>query len=308
MQSGPIAAFSANAEKNACLRQASTAPGKRRFSERSERLYTPDKARAPANPLHTTFRRASVWRTGPIFSTRCHTPNGTHASDRLPHAKQEGINRLNVRLTAERAFHGIDAMFALKRCSSFLTFHAGISCWHRKRRAFSQIRRPFKRNQPKRSWFPLLKTGARPKRNSHRDVGLCSREDEVLKKKKPTSAKAGAFRFREWCPGESRTRTRLSTTVFETAASLPFRHSGAKSVYVRCFRKRKPKFQSTRKKQRYRPKIVRTGTKAETRRLRSENAEARRSFGSRRRKRRPLGSRGLMRRSIRGEPNHSETR
>ena len=110
-----------------------------------------------------------------------------------------------------------------------------------------------------------------------------------------------------WCP-----RRDLNSHVFRQRflrpPRLPFRHSGAKSNYTRCSRKRKPKFQSTRKKQRYRPKIVRTGTKAETRRLRSENAEARRSFGSKASKKMPFGSWGPMRRTIRGESNRLGTR
>lgn len=30
------------------------------------------------------------------FLNKPHMPNGTHASDRLPYAKQEGVNRLNI--------------------------------------------------------------------------------------------------------------------------------------------------------------------------------------------------------------------
>lgn len=33
------------------------------------------------------------------FLNKPHMPNGTHASDRLPYAKQEGIDCLNVHLT-----------------------------------------------------------------------------------------------------------------------------------------------------------------------------------------------------------------
>ena len=91
----------------------------------------------------------------------------------------------------------------------------------------------------------------------------------------------------KWCP-----RRDLNPHVFRQRflrpPRLPFRHSGAKSNYTRCSQKRKPKFQSTRKKQRYRPKIVRTSTKAETRRLRFEDAKARRLFGSKTSKKTPI--------------------
>ena len=129
---------------------------------------------------------------------------------------------------------------------------------------------------------------------------------------KPASKKAPAIKklpegslILSWCP-----RRDLNSHVFRQRflrpPRLPFRHSGAKSNYTRCSRKRKPKFQSTRKKQRYGPKIVRTGTKAETRRLRSEDAEAKRPFGSKTSKKIPFGSWGPMRRTIRGEPNRPE--
>ncbi len=171
-------------------------------------------------------------------------------------------------------------------CSSFLTFHAGVESVG----PLSRDRRPLKRNQlQKEADFLLLKTGARPKRNSRRDVGS-------LKKKKPTSLEAG-FSDSEWCPRRE-SNSHVFRQRFLRPPRLPFRHSGAKSNYTRCSRKRKPKFQNTRKKQRYRPKIVRTGTKAETRRLRFEYAEARR----------PFGSWGPMRRTIRGESNRPETR
>ncbi len=40
-------------------------------------------------------------------------PNGTHASDRLPYAKQEGIDCLNVRLTVQtRISYKANATFA----------------------------------------------------------------------------------------------------------------------------------------------------------------------------------------------------
>lgn len=103
MQSGPIAAFSANAEKDACFDRPPYAE-QGILSERSERSHTPSKAHLSAG-----FRMAN--RTH--FLNKPHMPNGTHASDRLPYAKQEGIDCLNVRLTARTCVScRIDAMFA----------------------------------------------------------------------------------------------------------------------------------------------------------------------------------------------------
>ncbi len=47
------------------------------------------------------------------FLNKPHMSNGTHASDRLPYAEREGVNRLNVRLTVRtRISCKIDVMFA----------------------------------------------------------------------------------------------------------------------------------------------------------------------------------------------------
>ena len=124
MQSGPIAAFSANAEKNACLQQASIRRAKHTFRQ---------------VPLYHTFRRASVWRTGPIFSTKCHTPSG------------EGANRLNIVWLPERAFHA-----GSMPCSyNGLLFVSRISCWRRKNRPFkSKSSTSQKKPASKGSRFP----------------------------------------------------------------------------------------------------------------------------------------------------------
>lgn len=142
MQSGPIAAFSANAEKNACLQQASIRRAKHTFRQ---------------VPLYHTFRRASVWRTGPTFSTRCHTPNGAHTFDRLPYAEREGVNRLNIVWLPERAFHT-----GSMPCShNGLLFVSHISCWRRKRRPFtSKSSTPQKKPTSKGSWFPPFENGS----------------------------------------------------------------------------------------------------------------------------------------------------
>ena len=58
------------------------------LSERSERSHTPSKAHLTAG-----FRMAN--RTH-FFNKLPHMPNGTHASDRLPYAERESVNRLNV--------------------------------------------------------------------------------------------------------------------------------------------------------------------------------------------------------------------
>lgn len=53
----------------------------------SERSHTPSKAHLSAG-----FRMAN--RTH--FLNKPHMPNGTHASDRLPYAERESVNRLNI--------------------------------------------------------------------------------------------------------------------------------------------------------------------------------------------------------------------
>ena len=89
MQSGPIAAFSANAEKDACFDRPPYAEqgALSERSERSERSHTPSKAHLSAG-----FRMAN--RTH--FLNKPHMPNGTHTSDKLPYAEREGVNRLNI--------------------------------------------------------------------------------------------------------------------------------------------------------------------------------------------------------------------
>lgn len=159
MQSGPIAAFSANAEKNACLRQASIRRARRTFRQ---------------VPLHHTFRRASVWRTGPFFQQDVirrteHTPPTSF------HTPSEKVSTALTSFDCPNA-HFIQGQCHVRiaGCSSFLTFHAGVESVG----PLSRDRRPLKRNQlQKEAGFLLLKTGARPKRNSCRDVGLCSRRD-----------------------------------------------------------------------------------------------------------------------------------
>lgn len=193
-----------------------------------------------------------------------------------------------------------------------LLFVSHISCWRRKHRPFkSRSSTPQKKPASKGSWFPPFENGSAAEAEfaPRRRPLLAPRRrllKRTLKKKKPTSLEAG-FSDSEWCPRRE-SNSHVFRQRFLRPPRLPFRHSGAKSNYTRCSRKRKPKFQSTRKKQRYRPKIVRTGTKAETRQLRSEDAEARRSFGSKASKKMPFGSWGPMRRTIRGEPNRPETR
>ena len=213
-----------------------------------------------------------------FFNKLPHMPNGTHASGRPPYAEREGVNRLNIVLPPERAFHA-----GSMPCShNGLLFVSHISCWRRKRRPFkSRSSTHQKKPASKGSWFPPFENG------SAAEAEFAPRR-RLLKKKKPTSLEAG-FSDSEWCPRRE-SNSHVFRQRFLRPPRLPFRHSGAKSNYTRCSRKRKPKFQSTRKKQRYRPKIVRTGTKAEPRRLRFEDAEARRSFGSKASKKMPFGS------------------
>lgn len=147
-------------------------------------------------------------------STGLHTPNKAHFSrgprgpyaeqgtpfDGLPHGEQDQFffNKMpyaerNARLrqasicqagrcqSPERAFDCPNAHFIqgqchvrITGCSSFLTFHAGVESVG----PLSRDCRPLKRNQlQKEADLLLLKTGARPKRNSCRDVGLCSCRD-----------------------------------------------------------------------------------------------------------------------------------
>ena len=100
-------------------------------------------------------------------------------------------------------------------CSSFLTFHAGVESVG----PLSRDRRPIKRNQlQKEAGFLLLKTGARPKRNSRRDVDLYSCRGVGSLKEKADFLRSRLFRFR-MVPEARVELARLSTTVFETAAS-----------------------------------------------------------------------------------------
>ena len=236
-------------------------------------LHTPSKAHFPRGPrgpirrARRTFRRASVWRTGPTFSTSpiCRTerrpPTSFHTQSGKVSTARTSFDCPNVRFMQNRCHVRITG------CSSFLTFHTGISCWRRKRRPLkSRSSASQKKPASKGSWFPPFENG------SAAEAEFVPRR-RLLKRKKPTSLEAG-FSNSEWCPRRE-SNSHVFRQRFLRPPRLPFRHSGAKSNYTRCSRKRKPKFQSTRKKQRYRPKIVRTGTKAETRRLRFENAEAR---------------------------------
>ncbi len=60
------------------------------------------------------------------FLNKPHMPNGTHASDRLPYAEREGVNRLNIVWLPERAFHA-----GSMPCShNGLLFVSHILCWH----------------------------------------------------------------------------------------------------------------------------------------------------------------------------------
>lgn len=100
-------------------------------------------------------------------------------------------------------------------CSSFLTFYAGVESVGPLRRN----RRPLKRNQlQKEAGFLLLKTGARTKRNSRRDVDLYSCRDVGSQKEKADFLRSRLFGFR-MVPEARVELARLSTTVFETAAS-----------------------------------------------------------------------------------------
>lgn len=163
MQSGPIAAFSANAEKNACLRQASIRRARRTFREVREVPYAEQGAPYGGLPYG---KQDPLFQQAPPYAER---------NARL---RQASIRRAGGCQPPERAFDCPNAHFIqgqchvrITGCSSFLTFHAGVESVG----PLSRDRRPLKRNQlQKEADFLLLKTGARPKRNSRRDVGLCS--------------------------------------------------------------------------------------------------------------------------------------
>ena len=144
MQSGPIATFSANAEKNACLNRLPYAEQ----GALSERPHTPSKAHLSAG-----FRMAN--RTH--FLNKPHMPNRTHASGKLPYAEREGVNRLNIVWLPERAFHA-----GSMSCShNGLLFVSHISCWRRKRRPFkSRSSTLQKKPASKGSWFPPFENGS----------------------------------------------------------------------------------------------------------------------------------------------------
>lgn len=143
MQSGPIAAFSANAEKNACLRRASIRRTRHTFREVREVPYAEQGAPFDGLP-YGDFNKP-------------HMPNGTHASDRPPYAEREGVNRLNIVRLPESAFHA-----GSMPCShNGLLFVSHISCWRRKRRPFkSRSSTPQKKPTSKGSWFPPFENGS----------------------------------------------------------------------------------------------------------------------------------------------------
>ena len=159
MQSGPIAAFSANAAKNACF----------------DRLpYAEQGALFGKSPCTTPFDGLPYGEQDPLSQQAPY-------AERNARLRQASIRRAGRCQPPERAFDCPNAHFMQDRChvritgcSSFLTFHAGVESIGPLRRN----RRPLKRNQlQKEAGFLLLKTGARPKRNSRRDVGLCSCRD-----------------------------------------------------------------------------------------------------------------------------------
>lgn len=159
MQSGPIAAFSANAEKNACLRQASIRRARRTFRE------------VPYAEQDTPFGGLPYGEQDPLSQQAPY-------AERNARLRQASICQAGRHRLPERAFDCPNVRFMqgqchvrITGCFSFLTFHAGVESVGPLRRD----RRPLKRNQlQKEADFLLSKMGARPKRNSCRDVGLCS--------------------------------------------------------------------------------------------------------------------------------------
>ena len=168
MQSGPIAAFSANAEKNACLRRASIRRTRHTFREVP---YAEQGTLFGKSPCTTPFGglpyggQDQLFQQDAIRRTERTPPTGFHIPSRKVSTARTSFDCPNVRFMQDRCHVRITGR------SSFLTFHAGVESVG----PLSRDRRPFKRNQlQKEAGFLLLKTGARPKRNSRRDVGLCS--------------------------------------------------------------------------------------------------------------------------------------
>ena len=143
MQSGPIAAFSANAEKNACLQQAFIRRARRTFRE------------VPYAEQGTPFGGLPYGEQDPLSQQAPYAER--NACLRQASICQAGRHRL-----PERAFDCPNAHFIqgqchvrITGCSSFLTFHAGISCWRRKHRPFkSRSSTSQKKPASKGSWFP----------------------------------------------------------------------------------------------------------------------------------------------------------
>ncbi len=147
MQSGPIAAFSANAEKNACLRQAFIRRARRTFREVREVPYaeqgTPFGG-LPYGEQDPLSQQDAIRRTEHTPPTGFHTPSGKVST------VWASFDRPNVRFMQDRCHARITG------CSSFLTFYAGVESIG----PLSRDRRPLKRNQlQKAADFLLLKTG-----------------------------------------------------------------------------------------------------------------------------------------------------
>lgn len=150
-------------------------PSKAHFPRDPRGSYTPNKAHFSASPL------APHLSTGFRMANRTNFFNKPPYAERNARLRQASICQTGRHRLPERAFDCPNAHFIqgqchvrIAGCSLFLTFHAGVGNIG----PLSRDRRPFKRNQlQKEADLLLLKTGARPKRNSRRDVGLCSYRD-----------------------------------------------------------------------------------------------------------------------------------
>ena len=178
------------------------------LSKRSERSHTPNRAHFSASPL------APHLSAGFRMADRTNFFNKPPYAERNARLRQASICQAGRHRPPERAFDCPNAHFIqgqchvrIAGCSSFLTFHADVESVG----PLSRDRRPLKRNQlQKEADFLLLKTGARPKRNSRRDVGSQKEKADFLRSR--------LYRFR-MVPEARVELARLSTTVFETAAS-----------------------------------------------------------------------------------------
>lgn len=173
---GPIVAFPDSTFPDPCNRAPLRhfLPTPKRMHAFDGLLYAEQGTLFGKSPCTTPFGglpyggQDQLFQQDAIRRTERTPPTGFHMPSRKVSTARTSFDCPNVRFMQDRCHVRITGR------SSFLTFHAGVESVG----PLSRDRRPFKRNQlQKEAGFLLLKTGARPKRNSRRDVGLCSCRD-----------------------------------------------------------------------------------------------------------------------------------